>query len=160
MDRGVSDPVDYLALLVEDIVVLEQALANRVILLLDLLLRGFDGAIEKRVLQFLALLHRSLHQAGREVALQEQAHEVILEREEELGESGVSLAGAAAAQLAVDAPGFVALGADHVEAALLADAFAQLDVGSAAGHVGRDRDGALQARPAHDLGLLLVELRI
>ena len=36
----------------------------------------------------------------------------------------------------------------------------QDDVGAAAGHVGRDRDGALATRLGHDLGLALVFLGV
>src|SRR5207237_640543 len=39
----------------------------------------------------------------------------------------------------------MALGAEHVEAAELDDAFAELDVDAAAGHVRRDRDRAPRA---------------
>jgi len=70
------------------------------------------------------------------------------------------LAGAAAAQLAVDAARLVALGADHVEAADLVDAGPEFDVGTAAGHVGGDGDGAALSGAGDDLGLLLVELGV
>ena len=47
----------------------------------------------------------------------EDAHQVVFEREEELGVAGVALAAGAAAQLVVDAPDLVPLGAEHVKAA-------------------------------------------
>ena len=47
----------------------------------------------------------------------EDAHQVVLERQVELRAAGIALAAGAAAQLVVDAAGFVALGAEHVEAA-------------------------------------------
>ena len=47
----------------------------------------------------------------------EQAHQVVLAGDEELGGAGVALTARAAAQLVVDAAGFVALGADDVQAA-------------------------------------------
>ena len=128
----------------------------------------------------------------------EDAHQVVFERQEEARRAGVALAAAAAAQLVVDAPRLVALGADDVEAAggedlllvlrrlravssarqLLRTAClalgislraaarrglgiaAEHDVGAAAGHVGRDRDGARRARLGDDLGLALVELGV
>src|SRR5450755_974579 len=104
MDRAVANAVDDLALLVEHVVVLEEALADRVILLLDLFLRALDRAVEPRVLELLALLHRALHEARREVALEEEPHEVVLEREEKFREAGIALARATAPELAVDAP--------------------------------------------------------
>ena len=51
-------------------------------------------------------------------------------------------------------------GADHVQAAELGDAVAELDVGAAAGHVGRDRHAAPLAGLRHDLGLDLVVLGV
>ena len=66
---------------------------------------------------------------------------------------GVALASRAAAQLVVDAPALVALGAHDVEAAGLGDALAQLDVDATAGHVRRDRDRARLAGAEDDLGL-------
>ena len=47
----------------------------------------------------------------------EDAHQVVLEDEVELGAARVALAAGAAAQLVVDAPALVALGGEHVEAA-------------------------------------------
>ena len=52
------------------------------------------------------------------------------------------------------------LGAEHVEAAELDDALAELDVDAAAGHVRRDRDRAGLARVLDDLRLALVLLRV
>ena len=65
-----------------------------------------------------------------------------------------------AAQLAVDAPRLVALGADDVKAADLRDALAKLDVRSAARHVRRDRDRAALAGERDNLGLARVVLRV
>src|SRR5215831_2418441 len=61
----------------------------------------------------------------------------------------------AAAQLAVDAPRLVALGAQDVEPAQARHVGAELDVGAAPGHVGRDRHHAALARLGHDLGFAL-----
>jgi hypothetical protein len=61
---AVADAVDDLALLVEHVVILEQALADGKILLLNLLLGRLDGAVEPRVLKLLALVHRAFHDAG------------------------------------------------------------------------------------------------
>ena len=149
VDRAVADAVDDLALLVEHVVVLQQALADGEILLLDLLLRALDGAVEPRMLQLLALLHRALHQPGGDVALEEDAQQLVLEREEELAQARVALAGAAAAQLAVDAARLVALGADDVEAARHPAFRAQLQrARRVAVRVDRDRLAGLRPRSA------------
>ena len=62
MDRPIADAIDHLALLVEHVVVLEQAFALRVILLLDFFLRTLDRAVKPRMLQLLALLHGAFHE--------------------------------------------------------------------------------------------------
>src|SRR5436190_20851709 len=58
-----------------------------------------------------------------------------------------TLAGAAAAELAVDPAGIVPLGHDDMEPAELGDARAQFDIHAAPGHVGGNRDAAALARP-------------
>jgi hypothetical protein len=74
----------------------------------------FDRAVEPRVLELLALLHRALHQLGGQITLQEETHQVVLEREVELGQTRIALTRATTAQLAIDATRLVALGADYV----------------------------------------------
>ena len=58
------------------------------------------------------LLQHAVHALGAE-----DAHQVVLQRQEEFRAAGVALAAGAAAQLVVDAAAFVAFGAEHVEAA-------------------------------------------
>ncbi len=55
----------------------------------------------------------------------EDAHQVVFQRQEELGAARVALAAGAAAQLVVDAAAFVALGAEHEQAAGLERGFLQ-----------------------------------
>ena len=47
----------------------------------------------------------------------ENAHQVVFERDEELGRAGVALPPGASAKLVVDPPAFMALGGQHIEAA-------------------------------------------
>ena len=47
----------------------------------------------------------------------EDAHQIVLQRQEEFRGAGIALAAGTAAQLVVDAPAFMALGADDIEAA-------------------------------------------
>ena len=112
------------------------------------------------MLEFLAFFEAHLLHVLDDPVGAEQAHQIVFERDEEVGRTGIALARATAAQLAVDAAGFVAFGADDVQAAELGDAGAEFDVGAAAGHVGGDGDGAALAGAGDDLGLLLVELRV
>ena len=109
--------VDALALLVHHVVVLEQVLADGEVLRLDLLLRALDGACDHAVLDRHALFHAEpLHQA-RDAVRPEDAHQVVFERQVEARRAGVALAAGAAAQLVVDAPRLVPLGAEDVQAA-------------------------------------------
>ena len=138
-----------------------------------------------------------VHRVGQAVT-HEQAHEVVLDRDEELARAGIALTSLIGPELAVDAPRLVAFRAQDVEAASLddvvvglalevhvpgrihgnelvqietsllgpahragiGDALAQLNVGSATGHVGGDGHGAGASRLRHDLRLLLVLLGV
>ena len=125
LEHVVAVLVDDPALLVHDVVVLEHALADEEVLLLDLPLGLLDLLGEHPGLDRLlvALL------VGRPEAVEdlvdpvagEQAHEVVLGGEEEARLARVALAAGAAAELVVDAPRLVALGADDEQAAGLHD---------------------------------------
>ena len=67
--------------------------------------------------------------------------------------AGVALTAGTSAQLVVDAPRLVALGADDVQAADVGDAFAEHDVDAAAGHVGGDGHRAVLSGILDDLRL-------
>ena len=115
---------------------------------------------KQRMLQFLAFLQaHSLHHLHDAVGA-EQPHQIVLQRNEKMRRAGVALARATAAQLAVNAPRLVALGAEHVQAADFGDARPEFDVRAAAGHVRGDGDGAALAGARDDFGLLLVIFRV
>ena len=110
---------DDLALVVHHVVELEDVLADVEVARFDLLLRFLQRLVDPRVddrlvvLQAQPLQHR-VHALGAE-----DAHQVVLQRQVELGAAGVALAARAAAQLVVDAAALVPLGAHDVEAARL-----------------------------------------
>src|SRR5262249_33481599 len=139
---------------------LEDVLARDEVLLLDLLLSAFDLVGEDLRLHGLILGDlEALHDALDPVA-GEQAHQIVLAGEVEARLPGIALTPGAAAQLVVDPARLVALRAEHVQAAEIDDALFELDVDAAAGHVRRDRDGALLARVLDDLRLARVLLCI
>ncbi len=116
-------PVDHLALLVHDVVVFEESLADREVLLLDLLLRVLHRPRHPAMLDRLPLLGaQSLHDR-RDPLGAEEAHEVVFQREEEPRRARVALPARASAKLAVDAAALVAFRADdgesHVPIAVL-----------------------------------------
>src|SRR5690606_27775860 len=113
--------VDDLALLVHHLVVLEDILADLHVLLLDLGLGAADGpgdhlVLDRHVVRDLHPGHHRFDHSG-----VEPAHQFVAQRQVEPGFARVALPAGAAAQLVVDAAGFVAFGAEHVEAAELAD---------------------------------------
>ena len=68
----------------------------------------------------------------------EDPHQVVFERQVEAAAAGIALPAAAAAELQVDAAGFVPLGADDVQAAELADLAALRPSSSRAASISRD----------------------
>ena len=68
------------------------------------------------------------------------AHQVVVERQEENAGTGVALATGTTAKLVVDTAGFVAFGTENMQSAQIHDAVAQLDVGAATGHIRGDGD--------------------
>ena len=132
LEHLVAVAVDDLALLVHDVVVLEHALADEVVLLLDLALRVLDLLREHLRLDRLFLAVVALRAEAVEDLVDpvagEQAHEVVLGGEEEARLARVALAAGAAAQLVVDPARLVALGAaDEQAAGLLTTCLVVLD---------------------------------
>ena len=151
--------VDDLALLVHHVVVLDDVLAGVEVESLDLLLRALDRAGHPAVLDrlHLELVHQLADPVG---GGPEDLHQVVLEGDEKAAGPGVTLASGTPAELVVDAPRLVALGADYVESTGLAHAVAEDDVGTAAGHVGGDHHSARLPGVLDDLRLTLVLLGV
>ena len=121
LEQLVALLVDDLALVVRDVVVLEQLLADVEVPRLDAVLGLRDRAVDDRMLDRLAFRHlEPLHDAAEALAA-EDAQQRILERQVEARAAGIALAAGAATQLVVDAPRLVALGADDVQPAGLDD---------------------------------------
>src|SRR5690606_2349250 len=110
--------VDDLALVVRDIVVLEELLTNIEVVRLDLTLRPLDLARQHLALDRLAGLHAG---AGQEplgaLRIPEDPHQVVFHRQIEAARARVALTAGSAAKLVVDASGLVPLCADDVQTA-------------------------------------------
>ena len=109
--------VDDFTLAVDDVIIFNHALADIEVVPFDAHLSLLDGFADHAVLDgFVFWEAGCLHQAL-DIVVGEAAHQVIVEAEIKTGLAGVALAPGAPAQLVIDAAGFVALGAEHEEAA-------------------------------------------
>src|SRR5207247_1719670 len=86
--------------------------------------------------------------------------QIVFQRHQEAGLSGIALAACAPAKLVVDAATLMAVGADDVQSALVGCPGAKLYVDAAAGHVGGDRYRSQLAGAGDDAGLLFLIARI
>ena len=112
--------VDHLALLVHHLVVLEDVLADLAVALLDRRLRTLDRLRDHLGLDRLVVGEGAAHHP-RQCTGREQTHQLVVEAEVEAALAGVTLTAGATTELVVDPATVVALGAEHVEAAELAD---------------------------------------
>ena len=113
--------VELPALLGQDVVVLQDVLADLGVAGLDRVLRALDRTGDHPPRQRDRLVHAAAGEQRLGGARVEQAHQVVLEREVEAGLPRVALSAGAAAQLVVDAARLVPLGAQHVQPAELDD---------------------------------------
>jgi len=117
--------INDLALLVDDVVIFQDVLADVEVVALDPLLDRLDHASQHPRLECLVLEASTVHPRLEPLAAK-AAHQLILERDVETAGARVTLASGAPAQLVVDAPRLVPLGPDDVEPALLPDPVAVL----------------------------------
>ena len=112
-----AQAVDGLALLVHDVVVLEQVFARFEVLRFDGFLRALDALGDHLRLDGHAFFHAQPLKQGADPLLGEDAHQVVFKGEIEARLAGIALAAGTAAKLVVDAPRLVALGAEDEKAA-------------------------------------------
>ena len=109
--------VNNLTLLVHNIVILQDMLTNAEVTCFNLLLRIFDGLGNQAVFNRLIILHAQLIHDASNIITAEQAHQVILQAQEEFGRTGVTLTGATTAQLVINTTAFMTLGTDDMQTA-------------------------------------------
>ena len=115
--------VDDLTLLVHDVVVFQHVFARLEVAALDGLLRLLDRVREHLVVKRHVLLDLERLHHAHDALRAEQAHNIVVETEEEAALAGVSLSAGAAAQLVVDAARLVPLGAQDEKSARGLDLF-------------------------------------
>jgi hypothetical protein len=109
--------VDHLALVVGNVVVFKQLLADIEVAGFDLALRRFQRASDERMLDGLAFRHLQLVHDGAQALAGKNAQQRIVQRQIEARGAGVALTTGATAQLVVDTARFVAFGADDMQTA-------------------------------------------
>ena len=108
--------VDFLALLIHHVVILKHVLTDFVVARFNTLLGVLNLPGEHLRFDRLVLSQTHFLDQAADALTAEQAHQIILHGEEELGGAGVALTARAAAQLVVNTAGLVALRADDVQA--------------------------------------------
>src|SRR5882672_4235395 len=149
--------VNDLPLLVHYVVVLDHVFAGVEVHALDLLLGAGNRTRDPRVLDRFDF--EAVHEPADPIrGRPEYLHQVVFQRDEEAARPGVALPPRPTAQLVVDAPALVTLGADDVKPAHVRHTRAEHDVRASTGHVRCNRDGAGLASLGDDAGLALVLL--
>src|SRR5438874_6532719 len=152
--------VDDLALLVHDVVVLDQVAAGVEVVPLHLGLGALDLSRNQPRLDRLVVGDAQHVHHAPDALTAKDPHQVVVQRQEEARRSRVTLTAGAAAELIVDAAALVPLGADDMQSAAVRHARAEHDIRAAAGHVGGDRHRAGLAGIGDDQRLALVLLGV
>src|SRR5258708_26246657 len=151
--------VDDLTLLVHHVVVLDHVLAGIEVHALDLLLGPRNRPRHPGMLDGLHL--EAVHQPSDAArGRTEDLHKVIFQRDEKAARAWVTLPAGSTAQLVVDAPALVALGADDVQPPYVGHTWTEHDVRASPGPVGRDGHGTRLTCLRNDLRLAFVLLRV
>src|SRR5271166_4333280 len=108
---------DHLALVVHHVVKLENVFAHVEIAGLDLLLRLLKRLVDPRMDYRLVLFEPETLKHSVHALRAENAHEIVLQRQEELRSAWVALPAGSPAQLIVDTAAFVPLRANNIEPA-------------------------------------------
>ncbi len=160
-EHFVAVAVNDFALFVHHVIEIQNAFPTGIVPLFDPFLCGFNRAVEPGMFQRFAFLHAEpFHHRGHPIGGGEVPHQIVFERDEELRATWIALAGAAAAELAVGAAGFVAFGADDVKSAEFSNSRRKFDIRSPARHVGRNGDRSHVSGAGNDFGFLLVEFGV
>ena len=114
---------DGLALVVDDVVVLQEVLADLEVALFNAPLTGFERLVHPRVNNGFPFLNAEPTHDCVEPVGGEDAQKIVFQADIEFRLAGIALAAGTAAQLIVDAPAFMALGAEHIEPARIKRAF-------------------------------------
>ena len=111
--------VNDLALIVHHIVEAQQVFANFEVAFFNFLLRFLQCFVDPGVDDGLALFQTKFLQHPVNALRSEDAHQIVLQRQEKFRTAGVSLTAGTTTQLIIDASCLVAFGADDIQPAAL-----------------------------------------
>ncbi len=111
--------VEGMTLVIHDLVVFENVLANQEVAFLDLSLSLADGLGKHRMLDGIPLLHAEFAEDLERGGPCEHLHQIIIETQEEPGGPLVSLSTGSTSQLVVDPSRVMPFSSDHVQATKL-----------------------------------------
>ena len=90
----------------------------------------------------------------------EQSHNIVFQRDVELGFTGVTLTSGTATQLIVNTSGLMTLSTDNHKTACCLCLFVQLDIRTTARHVGGDGNGSVNTGIGYDFRFQFMEFCI
>ena len=160
VQNAATESVNHLALFVHHVIVVEQVLTDIEALAFHAALGTTDGAAHDRVGNHFVFAHAKTGHQVLDAVATEDTHQVVVEAKEVLAGTRVALTAGTATQLVVDTAGFMAFGAEHVQATELGNSRAKGDVGTTTGHVGCNGHLVLVAGVLDDFSFAAMVLRV
>ncbi len=96
--------IDYITLLVHDIIILNKMLSHIKVMCLDLLLRVLNGLGDNTVLNRHALLHTKLAHNRSDLITTKDPHQIVFQRHIKTGLTRISLTPRPSSELVIDTP--------------------------------------------------------
>ncbi|MNV69376.1 hypothetical protein D3C71_1622830 [compost metagenome] len=152
--------VDNFALLVHDVVILQDDFADVEVIAFDPLLRRFYSAGNHPALDRLIFFKAKSFHHIQHIVSTKTFHQLVAQRQIELCGTRVALTSRTSAQLVIDPARFMALSADDMQAANLGYAFTEDYVGAASRHVSRNGHRARLTSVGNNFSFRCVMLRV
>ena len=147
-------------MLVHHLIVLKQVFTNAKVVVLYLLLCGFDGIAERLMLNLLIFGNSQRIKHGNHPLGAKKTHQIIFQGNIKLGLARISLTAGTTAQLVVNTPGFMTLRTNNFKASGLPCRIIKLNIRTTARHVGGDGNGSMNTCIRHNFSLQLVKLGV
>ena len=152
--------VDNLSLIVHNLIILKKILSDTEVVALNLLLRFLNRRCQHLMLDLLTFRNTECVENVHQLLRTEQTHQIVFQRNEELGLTRISLTAGTTAQLVINTSGFMSLCTDDLQTACSFRLVIQLNIGTTPCHVGRDRHRTVLSGAGYNLSLFFMELRV